>query len=234
MHQEEGELVELPPKRGPATGPIKSVPFKAPNRPPAKMMQVAAGPGRVPTVSTSGPAYRLPPNAYKSAQFTALLNLLTEPGPNKNEFGKFLNANGEVNMAKVNAERARRENQGRKNAEAELIKVYKARGIESYVRAKVAVPEYKPLVLHTTRGGDSASTPQGYNLPGAVQGCIQAPGPRPTRDQDVDHGGSSTRAICRAQGSKDSSHEAPPSQQRLQVGSRTCSRFRTASPSCTG
>lgn len=137
---EEGEIVASPP-RGPATGPVKT-PFVRPELP---MMTLTTTPRPAPEPRTIN--YRLPPNAYKSAQFQALLNLMTEPGPNKNEWNKFKNQNGEVNMAKVNAERKLRETKGRRNVEAELIKIYKAKGIPSYARNKVVLPIYKPVVL---------------------------------------------------------------------------------------
>ena len=145
---EEGEIIESPAVRGPSTGPIKPPPARV-NRPPSKMMKLPtnAGNSRTSTSALPSIAYRLPPNAYKSAQFQVLLNLMTEPGPNKNEWNKFKNQNGQVNMAKVNAERKLREKKGRENVEAEMVKIYKARGIPSYTRKTVSLPEYKPVVL---------------------------------------------------------------------------------------
>jgi serine/threonine protein kinase len=170
---EEGEIVESPVVRGPATGPVK----KPTNRPPAKMMQVpAGGPSRAPTRAVPEPQYRLPPNAYTSAQFRALLNLMTEPGPNKNEWNKFKNEFGRVNMPKVNAERALREKKGRNNVEAELIKIYKARGIPSYMRKTVSLPEYKPLVLPPPAVVTRPVPPKATTFQERYKGAFKAPG----------------------------------------------------------
>ena len=137
---EEGEIVASP-VRAPATGPVKT-PFVRPELKMMKLPSSARAPAEVRSLN-----YRLPPNAYKSTQFQVLMNLMTEPGPNKNEWNKFKNQNGKVNMAKVNAERKLRENQGRRNVEAEMVKIYRSRGIPSYVRKTVSLPDYKPLVL---------------------------------------------------------------------------------------
>lgn len=173
---EEGEIIESPaPIRGPATGPVKP-PLK--NRPPTQMMKMpqTAALSRVRTNALPSISYRLPPNAYKSTQFQALLNLMTEPGPNKNEWNKFKNEFGQVNMTKVNAERKSREAKGRSNVEAEMIKIYRARGIPSYMRKTVSLPEYKPVVLPPPAVITRPLPPKATTFQERYKGAFKPPG----------------------------------------------------------
>ncbi|NBS68007.1 protein kinase family protein [bacterium] len=174
---EEGEVVELPPKRGPATGPIKTPPA----RPPKPPLQLLTFPKPVPAKKNenNNNGYVLPPNVYKSAKWQALLNLMTEPGPNRNEWNKYKNELGRVQMHLVNAERQKREKKGRDNVRREFVKMYKAQGIPSYVpppKKTVSLPEYKPLVLPPPVVVTRPVPPKATTFEEKYKGAFRAPG----------------------------------------------------------